>query len=290
MLKTAIAHADLYKVYGDKESLKIIKDCGFDGVDYGLNAFQYEDDFILLKSDEEIKAYFTDVKEYCASIGLDIAHTHSPYYFAMEADKFFEEHYQNIFKNAIKATHYLGVDTIVIHAIVLPDHENNYKKNRDINVAFYTGLLPTMKEYGVKVAVENMDALDPVKKVSGPSPISSAEKILDLIDHLNDDMFVACFDTGHAYAASQEPSHMLELLGDKTKVLHLHDNDGLDDLHLPPTFGQINWNKFCKTLKETGFSGYVNMEVNLFHTGENNMKEMCALLSAIARMFVNKAK
>jgi hypothetical protein len=48
---------------------------------------------------------------------------------------------------------------------VLPDHENNYFKNRSINVDFYSRLIPTMEEYGVKVAVENMDALDPIKKV-----------------------------------------------------------------------------------------------------------------------------
>lgn len=290
MLKTAIAHADLCKVYGDKESLKIIKDCGFDGVDYSLNADQDKKDFILLKSEQEIKAYYTDIKEYCQSIGLDIAHTHAPCYCELEANKLFEEYYQNIFKNAIKATHYLGADTICINAIIVPDHENNYKKNMELNVKFYTSLLPIMKEYGVKVAVGNRDALDPVRKVSGPSPISSAEKLLDLIENLNDDMFVVCFDTGHAYAAGQEPSHMLKLLDGKVKVLHIHDNDGLNDLHLPPTFGTIDWNKLCKTLKETGFNGYVSTQVNLFYTGENNMKELCSLLSAIARMFVDKAK
>ena len=103
-------------------------------------------------------------------------------------------------------------------------------------------------------------------------------------------MFVACFDSGHAYAGSQEPSHMLKLLGDKVKVLHLHDNDGLDDLHLPPTFGTIDWNKLCKPLKEIGFDGYINMEVNLYYSGKACMIEHVKLLSAIARMFVEKAK
>ena len=34
----------------------------------------------------------------------------------------------------------------------------------------------------------------------------------------------------------------------------------------------------------------VGSRLRHFHTGENNMKEMCALLSAIARKFVNQAQ
>ena len=40
--------------------------------------------------------------------------------------------------------------------------ENNYFRNRSINGEFFSLLVPTMQEYGVKVALENMDALDEV--------------------------------------------------------------------------------------------------------------------------------
>ena len=50
MLKISLSHGDLYKVYGDKGALKVVKDCGFDGVDYDICTYQDEENFILIAS------------------------------------------------------------------------------------------------------------------------------------------------------------------------------------------------------------------------------------------------
>jgi len=42
--------------------------------------------------------------------------------------------------------------------------------------------------------------------------------------------------------------------------VHVHDNDGLNDLHLPPTFGKINFIKIFNALKEINYNGQIIVE------------------------------
>ena len=66
-------------------------------------------------------------------------------------------------------------------------------------------------------------------------------------------------------------------MGKRLKVLHLHENDAVGDLHqMPYTFGNGSdmgqkWNDIYKGLKEIGFSGTLSFEtfpcVNSFPKG-----------------------
>ena len=42
---------------------------------------------------------------------------------------------------------------------------------------------------------------------------------------------------------------------------HLHDNDGKDDLHLPPKEGKISWEKFQHILKRLKYKGQLTYEI-----------------------------
>lgn len=288
LLKTGTTHCHFKKIFGDKECLKKIKECGFDGADFALNAYQSDDDFfhpddgyILLKPEKEIKEYFGELKKLADGIGLEIGQVHAPYYF-IEPDKMLDKEFLKRFINSVKATRYLGSDYLVVHPIVLSDPENNYKKNLNMNAEFYGALRPAMKEYGVTVAVENMDAINPLKKTGVPSTCSSAEKINDLLDLLGEE-YCACLDTGHAFVAGQEPAHMARLLGKRLKLLHLHDNDGNDDLHVPPRCGYIDWKGFLQALKDINYNGYINMEIDYLRL-THDKETICAFGKAFAEM------
>ena len=43
-------------------------------------------------------------------------------------------------------------------------------------------------------------------------------------------------------------------------VFHIHDNNGIADLHLMPYYGVIDWEDFGKALREVGFSGSFSLE------------------------------
>lgn len=288
LLKTGTTHCHFKKIFGEIDCLKKIKECGFDSADFALNAYQADydyfrpvDGYFLLKQEKELKEYFGNLKKIADEIGLEIGQVHAPYYF-IDPEKMLEKKFIKRFENSVKATRFLGSDYLVVHPIVLDDPENNYKKNLQMNAEFYGSLYSVMKEYGVTVAVENMDAINPLKKTGVPSTVSSGEKINDILDLLGEG-YCACLDTGHAFVAGQEPAHMARILGNRLKLLHLHDNDGNDDLHTPPRCGYINWDDFLQALKDINYKGYINMEVDYLRL-THDKNTICAFGKAMNEM------
>ena len=81
---------------------------------------------------------------------------------------------------------------------------------------------------GVEVLLENI-----------PNGLSSAEKLNDFLaaTHLN---LNYCFDIGHAHLTNGIAAEF-ELMKDRIRSTHIHDNDGQNDLHLFPGQGTIDW-------------------------------------------------
>ena len=54
---------------------------------------------------------------------------------------------------------------------------------------------------------------------------------------------------------------MLIFLKRSVHHVHLHDNDGRSDLHLPPGAGTIDWAAVVLALKDAGYDGTITLEV-----------------------------
>ncbi len=98
------------------------------------------------------------------------------------------------------------------------------------------------RQFGVEVLLENI-----------PNDFSSAERLLTFeeLTHLKLN-FV--FDTGHANLhAGVEPT--FELMKDRIRSTHVHDNDGKSDSHLFPFLsegGTIDWKNTMRLLRGCG--------------------------------------
>jgi sugar phosphate isomerase/epimerase len=73
-------------------------------------------------------------------------------------------------------------------------------------------------------------------------------------------------DVGHAHMAQRpgEPNPTGELLqsfGSRLAHVHVHDNLGGDDLHLPLGVGSVDWPFVIRALKGAGYDGTVTLEV-----------------------------
>lgn len=73
-------------------------------------------------------------------------------------------------------------------------------------------------------------------------------------------------DVGHANMARRpgEPNRTVELLqafGSRLAHVHVHDNFGVDDLHLPLSVGSVDWPSVVRALKDAGYDGTVTLEV-----------------------------
>ncbi len=70
----------------------------------------------------------------------------------------------------------------------------------------------------------------------------------------------ACFDTGHAASTQQTASSFFNTLGDKIKVLHVHDSLPGIDKHYLPYLGSFDWNDFKQALNNSNYKGTLNSE------------------------------
>ena len=96
------------------------------------------------------------------------------------------------------------------------------------------------EEFGVKVGVENMPSF----------PILDAQTCLRLAELLDGIDLGVTFDVGHLNTTTRDFRGFLRTFGDRIVHLHLHDNHGDRDEHLPPGDGTVPWGELLPLLPE----------------------------------------
>ena len=75
------------------------------------------------------------------------------------------------------------------------------------------------------------------------------EYIRDVCDGVDDPRLRICLDVGHANVYSQAPSEQwIEMLGSRIVHVHMHNNDGLRDLHAPLDEGSLDVERVLRHL------------------------------------------
>jgi sugar phosphate isomerase/epimerase len=92
----------------------------------------------------------------------------------------------------------------------------------------------------------------------------TADELRPLFDAARDALFH--LDVGHAHLGRrpEEPNRTTELVGafgDRLAHVHIHDNLGLEDLHLPLGAGSIDWPEVARALRRAGYDGTVTIEI-----------------------------
>lgn len=241
-----------YCRYGDKKYIKM-KEHGFLCIDFNMSSTITEiytspaSDEILLRE-----------KMLADSAGIKISQTHGPWR-SPPRDETAQDRLERMdkMKKSIRMTSLLGCKNWVIHPLMPLGADDmltgNEKGTWDINLRFMKELLNTAKEYGVTICLENM----PMAKFSLAKPSA----ILKFVEEIGDENFKICLDTGHAHVFDDlSLCDEVRRLGDKIKVLHIHDNKYGKDLHLMPYFGTIDWKAFALSLKDIGYSGVFSLE------------------------------
>lgn len=91
--------------------------------------------------------------------------------------------------------------------------------------------------------------------------ISNTDALLRLMDHVQSDNFGAVLDTGHQNAQKEILPLSVEKLGNKIFYLHVSDNDGKINEHLPLGKGNIDWEGIFLALKKHNYQGYVAIDI-----------------------------
>ena len=269
-----------YCRYGD-DKYKKLKEHGFSCIDFNMsntNTALYTSpiaDELMLR-----EKFLAD------AAGIEINQAHGPWR-SPPRDKTSEDRAERMdkMKKSIRFTSLLGCKNWVIHPLMPLGADDmltgNEKGTWDINLRFMRELLVTAKEYGVTICLENM----PMTYFSLAKPAA----ILDFVGEMDDESFKICLDTGHASVFFDlSLCDEVRRLGDKIKVLHIHDNKCGKDLHLAPYFGTTDWKAFARSLKDIGFDGVFSLETVAPNTLSDTLFEKSSiLLYEIANEIIN---
>jgi sugar phosphate isomerase/epimerase len=128
----------------------------------------------------------------------------------------------------------LGVSVAVFHAI-----RTSSRNPLEMNLEFFKVMAKEAIDRGIMVAVENR--MERGLFGSKPSDLKA------LMEGVGEGIGV-CLDVGHANI-TKNLHRFLDELGEHIVELHLHDNDGLKDLHKPPLTGTVDWNSIMLWLR-----------------------------------------
>ncbi len=134
------------------------------------------------------------------------------------------------------------------------NHEFSGKLWR-LNAECLAELADYAKDLGIRVCLENGWLNDP--------NFMTLEDFLGILREANRDNAGACIDTGHANIGQViRPSEVIKSVGSAVWAVHLQDNDGTGDQHLPPGRGNIEWGSVISALDGISYKGTLNVEAD----------------------------
>lgn len=266
---------------GEERAIEYIAKAGFDAWDFSMlgMCIWNQKTGVVLPGDNPLGgrnylSFARRLKQVGLDNGIVCNQSHAPFPSTPKKDWL---------KRAIECTAEVGGEICVIH----PDND----KTPEGNAEMYFELLPFAKEHGVKIATENMWNWDVQKDEACFAACSTAKSFRDHIDAVNDEMFVACLDIGHAEmrGLNSNAVDMIHILGDKLQALHIHDNDKHYDVHQIPFSMQIDFQKFVSALKEIRYQGYFTLEAGsyMWKCSEDMIPTRLNELAASARRLVD---
>lgn len=248
-----------FKLFGYVDGIKELAEIGFDAIDMNLTSCIYEEEFSEENLENTCKTMLVAARE--SGICFNQAHAPYPSYkFIADNDKMRAQN-QKIYQklvSSIKIAGILGAQQIVVHPICVPDRS----VQKEFNLEFYNSLVPYCKEYGVKVALENMwghSQVDHKRIVS--NVCSFGRELAEYYDELDPEYFTVCLDIGHCGLVGEAPENAIRALGTRLHALHVHDNDNVADLHTLPYMGKIDWEAVTKALGDINYDGDFTFEV-----------------------------
>lgn len=255
MLRIGIGEHSYTLPYGFEEGVARMKRQGYSCMDY--SDFADAKTELYRMTHMQFETHLQKQAAVCRQEGIVIHQTHGPWRYpprdttAGERAEMFE-----LMTRAVEGTAVLGCKKMVVHP-VMPfsiNDEGHEKETYEINLDFTDRLCRVGREYDVVICLENM----PMPLLS----IAPVSKTLGIVKEINDDYLKVCLDTGHSIITKVPPAEAVRMIGkDYLQALHIHDNNGKHDVHVPPFSGVIDWEGFCDALREISFDGVMNLEV-----------------------------
>lgn len=240
-----------------RDGLEFHKKMGFDAADFPFHRLINCEDLNLVIE----KALATSDE-----LGIRFELSHLPFSKKVRTDPDFLPVFNKNMYRAIDAAKLLGVDYAVVHpnttTLLMEDYDE--AREREIVLSHLSPFVEYANKVGVSLVVENM------RLVPKPTPAhrycQTPEELCDIADTLGVGI---CWDFGHANIGDLKQSEALAYVGSRLKMLHVNDNCGKDDDHLPPFLGKVDWRDAMHGLALAGYEGLFNYELHTVTVPEN---------------------
>ena len=236
--------------------IKRIKKFGFDYVEIGIEGPEGTPE-ILHKQRKEIVAL---LKEYqMEAIG------HTSYWIDLGSDhEAIRKAWVIEAKKCIDIAHELGIKLLNFHGTaygLYMSKEDSRKMILDNYVSSFKELIRYAKKKDVTLMLENNPKRSSIRKPRDMKYI--IDRVPGLLLHL---------DMGHAFIAGGIECVKEFSVSFKNKIghVHIHDNDGENDIHLPLGEGKVDCKGIVRILKQIGYNKTISIEV---YTSEEDQKQ-----------------
>lgn len=204
-----------------EDRLRIFRDAGFDFVCFGMNGLK---EGITPEACDRAGIPFDNIH-------LSGAKTNFIWGTDPLADKVCDRYCREI-----REVSELGIHKGIVHVTwgqsTTPDAPG------EIGFARYERIRQTAAECGFTVCVEN--SIFP-------------EHFYSVLDRFTGPEFAHCFDCGH-HNAFLKDHDILGKYGNRLAATHIHDNDGINDLHILPFDGTVDWEALAARFAKNSFA------------------------------------
>lgn len=307
MITVGVQTKGILPEMGLEEGVALIAKTGFERVDFNLDTFLKNSDVYAGKINkffdadlESLIGYFGEYKKAFEEHGIRPSQMHTPYPILVPTRPDVTDYMQKVvIPKSIAIAGMMEIPWVVMHPFKL-QYTYGIDVEHTMNLKYFMSLIPMLKEHHVGVCVENL-----YESVGGritEGTCADPQEAIWYVDTLNqlagEELFGCCLDTGHMELTHREPADYIRQVGKRLKILHMHENDAIGDLHqMPYTFGSkpedgVEWDNFRKALDEIEFDGTLSFEtfpcVNSFPRGAR--EGVLRTIKAIGEEMVNKQK
>ena len=268
------------------ESVARCKAAGFDLLDLSMCFMNLERKHWLIGDDWEER---TDrIIQAAQEHGVTFCQSHAPFrsgltvtYPNPEDDAFFRK----MVLRSVEITARIGAPWTVLHPVCDPALGEDTAAQLELNHRIHDEAVDLAHKLGVGIAYENMIQLPGDNRRFGSQP----EDLIALADDYHSPLVGLCWDFGHGNLTVPDThAESLRMLGNRVKLVHITDNLGLRDDHFLPFQGLIPWEELMPVLKQIGFPGTLDLEINLTKHMPDKLKDEATGLAASAARLLQK--
>lgn len=236
------------------EGFEMMKRAGFSCCNFSLDSYFTNLSFSSPKNNDlfqhsvqELKNFFTPHKEAAETAGIKISQICMPclIYMSSAAKERINDLIQTIAVKSMEICAFFGCPHIVVYGF---DAVGGSEAEWEWTEKFLDLLAPMAKDLKITMCIENC-----IMK----GFYRDAGRVAAYIDCINEkygaEVMGFCFDTGHANLLGIAPEDFIMTLGSRLKVLYIHDNDGIRDLHQIP----FTYSGDCVNVSSTDWDGVI---------------------------------